>query len=173
MAPDYFSVMATESLSATLPKWKAWSESAEQQPALINASYPYPQKSPKFIGTIIQRYRLRAGYTPSAAFQKWIDEINSGVKDKLIPALRDCDMLLTDEEYARGGVEAGDALLQMSDFNGLIAQSQKHKAPIFNLTDAQLEQSGIVLETTKKSMRKFRKLYSEGADRILAIINNE
>jgi len=172
MAPDYFSVMATESLASTLPKWKAWSDSAEKQPALISASYPYPSKSPKFIGTIIQKYRLRSGITPSAAFQKWIDEINEGVSNTLVPALSECGMLLSQDRYTAGGISAGDALIQMSDFNGLIAQSQKHQAPIFNLTDEQLEQSGIVLERTKTSMENFRALYSDGADRILAIISD-
>ncbi len=171
MAPDYFSVMATESLSTTLPKWTAWSSKAKQQPALLNASYPYPAKNPKFIGTIIQKYRLRSGATPSAAFQKWIDEINVGVKRVLVPTLEQCGMLLEADQYAAGGIKAGDPVIQMSDFNGLIAQSQKHQAPIFSLTDKQLEQTGIVLERTKISMKSFNEIYSDGADRILNIIS--
>ncbi len=172
MAPDYFSVMATESLASTLPKWKAWSDAAKIQVALTSASYPYPDNNPKFIGTIIQKYRLRSGSTPSAAFQKWIDEINEGVRTTLIPALEKCGMLLDAKAYEAGGIEAGDAVIQMSDFNGLIAQSQKHQVPIFCLTDKQLEQTGIVLSRTKQSMKKFKKLYSDGADRILNIISN-
>lgn len=171
MAPDYFSVMATESLATTLPKWKAWSDTAKTLPALLSASYPYPDKSPKFIGTIIQRYRLRSS-KPSAAFQKWIDDINKGVRETLVPALGECEMLLEADRYALGSITVGDAIIQMSDFNGLIAQSQKHQAPIFDLTDAQLELTGVVLKTTKKSMENFRELYSDGADRIIAIISD-
>ncbi|GBE48435.1 chromosome-partitioning ATPase Soj [bacterium BMS3Bbin12] len=172
MAPDYFSVMATESLALTLPKWKAWSDTAKKQVVLIDASYPYPDKSPKFVGTIIQKYRLRSGSAPSAAFQKWIDEINDRVKTRLIPALEECGMLLDAKAYDAAGITAGDAVIQMSDFNGLIAQSQKYQAPIFCLTDEQLAQTGVVLKRTKESMERFKNLYSEGADRILSIISN-
>ena len=60
-------------------------------------------------------------------------------------------------------------LLQVPDFNSLIALSQEHNAPVFDLTDEQLQQDGVVLETTKKSMNQFRALFAEGADRIIAL----
>jgi len=169
MAPDYFSVMATDSLASVLPKWKAWSSQAMNLSVLQKATYPYPQINPKFLGTVVQKYRLREGETPSAAFQKWIDSIEGGVRDKLIPALNGCNMMLPEEVYANAGVVPQKPLLQMSDFNGLIALSQKHKAPVFALTDAQLEQTGIVLERTKKSMEQFRTLFSTGADKVIAL----
>lgn len=169
MAPDYFSVMATDSLASVLPKWKAWAKQAQGLSVLQKATYPFPVVAPKFLGTVIQKYRLREGQTPSAAFQKWIDEIEHGVKEKLIPALKGCDMLLPDAAYADIGLSVSQPLLQMSDFNGLIALSQKHKVPVFSLSDAQLEQTGVVLERTKQSMYKFRDLFAEAADRIIAL----
>lgn len=169
MAPDYFSVMATDSLASVLPKWKAWAKQAQSLSVLQKATYPFPRIEPKFLGTVIQKYRIREGHTPSAAFQKWIDEIEAGVKQKLIPALAGCDMLLPPEAYASIGLADGKPLLQMSDFNGLIALSQKHKVPVFALSDAQLEQTGIVLKRTKDSMNKFEKLFSEAADRIITL----
>jgi len=172
MAPDYFSVMATSSLASVLPKWAAWAHQAKAMPVLQKATYPFPIKTPKFLGTIVQKYRLRESETPSAAFQKWIDEIEEGVRTKLIPALRANDMVLSDEAYRAGGVELGQPLIQMSDFNSLIALSQKHKAPVFGLRDEQLEQRGIVLDRTKESMERFRELYSDGADRIIEIISH-
>jgi cellulose biosynthesis protein BcsQ len=172
MAPDYFSVMAIDSLASILPKWAAWARQAKATPILQKATYPFPDKNPKFLGTIIQRYRLRESKTPSAAFQKWIDEIEEGVKTKLIPVLKANDMLLPESAYAAAGTQLGEPLIQMSDFNSLIALSQKHKAPIFALKDRQLEQTGIVLGRTKKSMRQFRDLYSEGAHRIITIVKH-
>ncbi len=172
MAPDFFSAMATESLAITLPKWKAWSDSAKSLSALQNASYPFPNKQPKFLGTIVQKYRLRAGNAPSAAFQQWIDEIDKGVKSVLLPVLDKCGMLLEHSRYSDGSITPGDAIMQMSDFNGLIAQSQQHAAPIFDLTDEQLNQKGVVLDRTKESMQNFKQLYSQGADRVLSIIGN-
>lgn len=89
MAPDYFSVMATESLASVLPKWASWSKQAKKQPLLQNATYPFPDKKPMFLGTIVQKYRLREGRTPSAAFQKWINEIQEGIETRLIPMLKE------------------------------------------------------------------------------------
>lgn len=172
MAPDYFSVMATDSLSSVLPKWSAWAKQAKTLPILQKATYPFPDKNPKFLGTIIQKYRLREGAKPAAAFQQWIDEIEKGVSKKLIPILKETGMLLPDAVYDAADVKPNLPLIQMSDFNSLIALSQKHKTPIFGLSDAQLESTGIVLERTKKSMHQFRELYSEGADRIIKIIEN-
>ncbi len=171
MMPDYFSVMATDSLASVLPRWRAWSKKAQQQLILQNATYPFPNVTPKLLGTIVQNYRLRSG-GPSKAFQSWVDEIKAGVRDKLIPALRANNMLLPPEAYARAGAPLDKPLLQMSAYNGLIVRSQKYQAPIFDLTDAQLEQKGVVLERTKKSMKNFRRLYSEGADKIIGLTNN-
>ena len=173
MAPDYFSVMATDSLASVLPKWRAWAKQAQGVAVLQKATYPFPTVSPKFLGTVVQKYRLREGQTPSAAFQKWIDEIESGVQEKLLPALKAADMLMPDAAYQSIGIPPGKPLLQMSDFNSLIALSQKHKVPVFALSDAQLEQTGVVLERTKKSMLKFHELFSEAADRIMALTSYE
>jgi cellulose biosynthesis protein BcsQ len=170
MAPDYFSVMATDSLSSIIPKWSAWAKSAQNAPVLQNATYPFPTIHPKFLGTVIQKYRLRQGNTPSAAFQKWIDEIQQGVNKKLIPALDSSKMLLPSAVYAETKTALDKPLLQMSEFNGLIALSQKYKVPVFDLSDEQLEQTGIVLGRTKTSMKKFEKLFSEGADKVISLV---
>jgi cellulose biosynthesis protein BcsQ len=169
MAPDYFSAMAIDSLSTVLPRWKAWAIKANNQKILKEATYPLPVCDPKFLGTVIQKYRLREGDTPSAAFQKWIDTIAEKIDSTLLPSLAGAEMLLPAETYINAGAPLGRPLMQMSDFNGLIALSQKHSAPVFALTDAQLEQTGIVLERTKKSMHQFAEIFSGGADRIIAL----
>ena len=168
MAPDYFSVMATDSLASVLPKWKAWAKQAQGVSVLQKATYPFPKSDPKFLGIVVQKYRLREGQ-PSAAFQEWINEIEEGVQNKLVPALRGCDMLMPEGAYESIGVPLGKPLLQMSDFNSLIALSQKHKVPVFALKDAQLAQTGVVLKLTKKSMFKFRDLFSDAADKIIGL----
>ena len=184
MFPDYFSMMATESLASILSQWAAWSRHGRALPILREATYPFPDKIPKFLGTIIQNYRIREGTKPSAAFKTWIDAIGMAAERKLVPVLRENDMLLPMKLYHEvkwtqfdqislfPDEALGKPLLQMPDFNSLIALSQKHKAPIFDLTDAQLERDGIVLEQTKESMHRFRELYSEGADRILMLVEN-
>lgn len=182
MFPDYFSAMATESLAKILPKWSAWAKHAKTMDLLKNAIYPFPDKNPKFLGTIIQNFRVKKG-SPAAAFQRWIDEIKMGVLTKLMPVLNENDMLLSDELYEKASLIgsgetqlllfydgiASQPILLLSDFNTLIPLSQEHNAPVFNLTDTQLEKSGVVLEKMKKSMENFRSLFSDGADRIITL----
>ena len=187
MFPDYFSAMATESLASILPKWTAWARQGKALPVLREAIYPFPEKHPKFLGTIIQNYRIRKGI-PVAAFRQWIDEIRKGIESFLIPVLSQNDMLLPFELYEKAPQSSfhpptnpslfpqidydsvvSRPLLQMPDFNSLIARSQEHNAPVFDLTDEQLNQDGVVLENTKKSMHQFRALFAEGADRIIAL----
>ena len=172
MTPDYFSVMATNSLTSVLPKWSAWAKQAKSLPVLKNASYPFPDKNPKFLGTIVQKYRLREGNIPSAAFQEWIINIEERIVTKLIPVLKDKDMLLPSQVYEEVNLQIEKPLIQMSDFNSLIALSQKHQVPVFGLNDEQLEQRGVVLETTRKSMHRFQDLYADGADKIIKLIDH-
>ena len=169
MNPDYFSAMAIDSLASILPKWKSWATKAQSLDILRNASYPFPKANPRFLDTIIQKYRLQRGQIPAAAFQNWITEIEDGVRDKLLPVLRAANMLLPAATYTKHGYSPQQPFLQMSDFNSLIALSQEHQVPVFALTDSQIGKVGSVLEITKKSMKQFRKLFSKAADRVIAI----
>ena len=171
MMPDYFSAMATDSLASVLPKWSDWAKEAKKIKVLKEAIYPFPDKTPKFLGMIVQKFRPRDG-KPAAAFQRWIAEIEEGVNTKLIPVLKDHCMLLSCDIYKKAGHQVGQPLLQMSDFNSLIALSQEHKVPIFNLTDEQIGLTGSPRDITKKSMLKFRDLYATGADRIIKLVEH-
>ena len=90
--PDYFSSMALSSLARRLPRWKSWAVTAHGMDVLANADYPFPSPNVQFIGSIIQKYRPRLGKA-SKAFQHWIDELEAGMKTKLIPALEGAGML--------------------------------------------------------------------------------
>ena len=187
MFPDYFSAMATVSFASILPKWAAWAKHGKTLDLLKKAIYPFPDKHPKFLGTIIQNFRVREG-DPTAAFRQWIEDIKIGVQHKLIPVLRENDMLLPDELYYKANLIGSDGgqlqllpffeeiasqpILQLSDFKSLIACSQEHQAPVFNLTDVQLKTTGIALDNQKESMNKFRSLFSDGADRIITLTEN-
>jgi len=81
-------------------------------------------------------------------------------------------MLLPKGVYEEAGFHAEEPLLQMSDFNGLIARSQEHQVPIFELTDDQLKLGGGVLENTKESMARFRGLFDQAADRVISLISH-
>lgn len=85
-SPDYYSVMAIDSLTTILEKWNAWSKEAQKMNILKEAEYPFPNTTPKFLGTVIQNYRLRGG-KPTIGFQHWVDEINIAVKKRLVSQL--------------------------------------------------------------------------------------
>lgn len=172
MHPDYFSTMGIDSLANILPRWRAWGTAAQAMQILKEADYPFPDTRPRFMGSIIQKYRPRTGNVPAKAFQSWIDQLQQRLQTRLLPALENAGMLCLPEDYAAAGFVPAEPLLQMSDFNGLIARSQEHQVPIFELTDSQLDQVGIVLDRTKESMSKFEALLSEAADRVINLVKS-
>ena len=168
--PDYFSVMAVRSLAKVLPAWRKWAERAAGLQVLKEAVYPFPNVAPKFLGTIVQNYRLRAG-APAIAFQKWMDRISSSVSEELFPALSAVNMTLPEHVYKDHGVEEL-CLAKISDFNSLIAKSQEHQTPIFALTPAQIGQGGVVFQGTVKAQAVFEEIFSDLTDKVVSIVSD-
>jgi len=183
-SPDYFSVMAIDSLTGVLPRWRAWAKQAASMRILKEATYPFPDVIPKFLGTLVQKYRIRdrgsaqpsnqAGVPssgkPAEGFQRWITEINRIVEEKFVPMLRSHDMILSDERYTAMGIAKNRCLAEISDFNSLIAKSQDEQTPVFALTDSQIGLGGVLLERTKKSQDMFREIFGRLADIVLGLI---
>lgn len=170
-SPDYFSVMAIDSLATVLPNWHVWAEKAHSLQILKNAVYPFPQITPKFLGIIVQKYRPR-GKAPAAGFQNWIDKIEETVSSKFVPVLHKLGMMLPDQTYKDQGVGSGFCLATIPDFNTLIAKSQEAQTPVFALTPEQIGQVGVVLETTLKSRDNFKQIFSELADKVIGLTDN-
>ncbi len=80
-------------------------------------------------------------------------------------------MMLCAAAYNDAGIDPTKPMLQMPDFNSLIAKSQEHQVPIYQLTPAQLEQAGTVLSVTQWSHQDFERLFSEAADKVIKIID--
>jgi cellulose biosynthesis protein BcsQ len=172
-SPDFFSVMAIESLSTVMPRWKAWSDRARQNSTLKGAAYPYPDRTPKFIGTIIQKYRPRKG-AATVGFQKWINAINEKVITQLVKVLETSGMLLAKAKYEQVQEFLPNyCLAQIADFNTLIAKSQDHRTPVFALTDEQLGHVGTVLEGDKAKMKEFNDEFSHLADEVESLTADE
>jgi cellulose biosynthesis protein BcsQ len=191
-SPDYFSVMAIKSLTTILPGWAMWAKKAMNNSTLTQATYPFPKVTPKFLGTIIQKYRLSTSSEGqlSRGFQNWIDQINELVSTKFIPAIEPTSengkplkfekLTLPSQNYQKVLGEGKYCLAQFSDFNTLVALSQTHQTPIFALSDDQLSKpysllepkfkySGTVLDTMKESRDKFETVFSALADSIIEL----
>lgn len=169
--PDYFSSMALSSLAKALPRWQAWAKMAREIDVLQSADYPFPAPHVQFAGGIVQKYRPRLGKA-SKAFQNWIDKLEAGVKDMLVPALEGAGMLDAAEFKKKSGFEPWQWLLEVADFNSLIARSQDHQVPVYELRPDQLDgQKGAVWIQTKADMEIFETKFRECADRLISIVS--
>ena len=166
-SPDFFSTMAIDSLSDVIPRWHRWSVQAQASPILRDAAYPFPEKSPKFLGTVIQKFRPRGG-TPTVGFQHWIDSIGERVVTRLRPTLEGIGMMLPQDDYVNAGLNNQLCLALIADFNTLIALSQSSQTPVFALDDDVLG-VGIVLEQNQRKREEFFECFSDLADRVLAL----
>jgi cellulose biosynthesis protein BcsQ len=169
-SPDYFSVMAIDSLAAVLPRWSEWARRAHSSEALSTAAYPFPEPTLKFFGTIVQKYRKRLGGA-TVGFQDWINQINAAVSTKLFPQLNKYGLTLPPETYSEVGSTPANSycLAQIPDFNTLVATSQSHKRPVFALTDDMFGHVGTVLEQDRAKREDFYKMFSEFADRVIVL----
>lgn len=168
-APDFFSVMAIDSLASVLPRWYQWAQQAAAMPVLMNAAYPFPAPTTKLLGTIVQNFRPRGG-EPAMSFQRWIDELSDAIRDRLVPTARNSKLLMDKKRYRQANVPADSMIMvQIPDFNSLVALSQRCQKPVFAITPEDTEQSGVVLEGTLRNRDQFDNLFQDLADKVLAL----
>lgn len=166
--PDYFSLMAIDSLTRIMGAWKDWSDKVSSLKVVKDSTYPFPHPNSKFLGTIIQNFRKRGG-VPARAFREWIEKIQNEVSSTFFPALTQAGLALPDEAYSTNHLERGYTLATIPNFNSLIALSQKNQTPIFALSDEQIPQAGVVLQKTKENKDEFHRLFSELADKVIGL----
>lgn len=168
-SPDYYCSMAINSLSEVIPTWNKTYERLKNHSVFSEAIYRLPDTPPKFIGTISQRFKLRNG-TPSRAFQQWIDRININVNTNLVPSLKQNNMIIDEEKFHEVATpEEPYNIINLPDFNALIAQSQKYNVPIFALTPEQIEQVGKILEVSESSRDEFHETFTKLAQTEIAL----
>ncbi|TKC96419.1 ParA family protein [Polyangium fumosum] len=163
--PDYFCKQAIHSLAKVIPRWNT----EVQQFRDPSLSYPIPTQPPRFMGIISQKYRPRGG-APGAGFQRWINRIKESVDSALVPALTPLQMAIAPAQFQAAG--PGDTpynLINISDFNTLVTQSQKHSVPVPDLSDAQIERQGMVLDNMRVSRNEFRNIFFQLADSVIAL----
>ncbi len=166
--PDYFSSMALRSLARTLPRWQAWANMAYGLDVLAQADYPFPKPKTQFIGTIVQKYRPRNGKA-SGAFQKWIDELESNLASILIPSLEKGNMINVPDFIRKSGQPPYKPIMEVADFNSIIALSQEHQVPVYSLTPEQTGQQGAVWDQTFENMNTFKKAFENCADLVIKL----
>jgi len=172
-SPDYFSLMALNSLVSILPKWYRWSQKAGEMETLTkDAEYQFPKVHPKLLGIVVQDYTTYKK-KPAKNFQKWIDNIYETIKDQFIPTLQKIEMAFPSQTYQYINNENPYSLIEISNFATLSAISQREKTPVFALTDEQLASIGNVLTNQKDSVANFRKIFSTFAERVRKLTSDE
>jgi hypothetical protein len=78
-------------------------------------------------------------------------------------------MMLPGQVYAEQEIDDNFCLTKISNFNSLIALSQEHRTPIYDLTPEQLRQTGVVLRNNQEKQKEFRKTFSDLADKIIGL----
>ncbi|MDX0605552.1 AAA family ATPase [Sinorhizobium medicae] len=127
--PDPFSIMALQTLKVTLPRWVSWKRSAIN--LFEDSAYPLRPGTPKFIGTVIQRFNIRKGRA-AAPYRNNIDEINEVVGGEVFSALQAAGMALPLQNYA--GLEREHfCLAEIPDFQGLLPKAYEAGVPVFAL----------------------------------------
>ncbi len=105
----------------------------------------------------------------SKAFQNWIDQLINGLGHIWIPALEKAGMIQDDLFKERLALAPWDPILEVADFNSIIALSQEHQCPVYALTAAQADQQGAVWDQTKKSMDVFYKAFDTFAEKVFIL----
>jgi cellulose biosynthesis protein BcsQ len=165
LSPDVFSVMALESLARVVPRWVNWGRQSARLEALADADYPFKEPSLKFLGTIVQRYKIRGGEA-SQGFRKYFEAIDESIDHKLIPAFEKSDIMLPKSVYDAANLEGDYRLANIPDFNSLIAYAQKSQKPVFALDKEDMSSRGIIWKTQEVDIVRFREIFGKLAERI-------
>lgn len=140
--PDPFSLMALDTLQTVLPRWVRWKRASFE--LFAESAYPLPEGTPKFIGSLVQRFNVRKGRA-ARPYRDNIAEINSKISSTFFAALSRSGMTLTHAEYGPLAAESY-CLGQIPDFQGLLPKSNDVGVPIFELTDDEIKETGPILE---------------------------
>jgi len=70
---------------------------------------------------------------------------------------------------AKAGIEPWQPLMEVADFNSLIAFSQEHQVPVFALEQKHTDQTGAIWDRTEQSMMSFEQAFDEFAERLLKL----
>lgn len=150
--PDPFSVMAIDTLKNILPKWVLWKKNAVQ--LFADSAYPLPGGEPKFIGSLIQRFNVRNGRA-AKPYRDNITEIKNKISGEFFESISKVGMTLEPEQYTEAFIESGYCLDEIPDFQGLLPKSHQAGVPVFELLDAEINETGPVLDQMVKNRNNF------------------
>ncbi len=165
--PDPFSVMAIETLKSVLPRWVTWSKNSAT--LFSNAAYPLPTLTPKFVGALIQRFNIRKGKA-AKPYRDNIAEIKKGITEDLVPTLAKNGMVLA--AYPQSLLDNQYCLDEIPDFQGLLPKAYNIGVPVFELSNAEIGETGPVLAQMSEKRDLFLQQFDELAATLVAMLKN-
>jgi chromosome partitioning protein len=152
---DYFSKQALISLSKIILNWSNWNIKAKEY--FKESTYPLPNFTTKFIGYTVNNYKVRS-QKPAQAVKEVIEELDSVVKEKLVPSLKTNNNVIKLDTYK---------IAQTRDFNTLQQVSHQVNKPVFLLTKEDTKKSGNVAEIQGMNIDEFKETFDNFADFII------
>lgn len=171
MLPDVFSVMAVDSLSTALPGWIQWAKRVKNaglfnDPDLI---YPFEPREPKFLGTILQRFKLRSG-KPTKSFDTYFKSLEEAIENIFIPAMEKNGLLLDKEIYKEHAPDY--RLANIQDFNSLIATAQQEGKPVFELSEPDLHTGGQARKNQINTIKEYENIFKDLAKKVIGLTDS-
>ncbi|MER9677562.1 ParA family protein [Mesorhizobium sp. M0208] len=164
--PDPFSIMALDTLTTVLPRWVSWKKGAVD--LFANSAYPLPAGIPKFVGVLIQRFNIRKGKA-AKPYRDNIGEIKAKVSGSVFKAWAAVGMTLPTADY-EGIADDAFCLGEIPDFQGLLPKSHEAGVPVFDLSDAEIHETGPVMAGFQEKRGSFRAQFDEIGAKIIAIL---
>lgn len=162
-SPDPFSLMALNTLKVMLPRWANWL--VQNGPQFDSSSYPFNKEPPKLLGAIIQRFNVRRGKA-ARPYRDNINDIKLHIKDELMPVLNNFRMTLPQATYGNDLINNGLCLSEIPNFQGLLPKAIDSGVPVFTLTDAEIDETGAVLEAMAEKRDNFNAIFTDLAGEI-------
>ncbi len=167
--PDPFSIMALSTLQAALPRWVEWKKSAVA--LFSDSAYPLLEGVPKFCGSIIQRFNIRNGKA-AKPYRDNIQEIKEKLGQDFFSAMTKSGMVYTAEQYGADFIAAQYCLAEIPDFQGLLPKAHHAGVPVFDLTDAEIGETGPVLAGLQSKRGLFATQFASMAEKITALMEH-
>jgi len=165
--PDPFSIMAINTLKSTLPRWADWKRTSI--PLFAESAYPLLDGLPKFSGTLIQRFNIRNGRA-AKPYRDNIDEIKLVMSTDFFKSIQSAGMAFTPDEYGADFITNHYCLSEIPDFQGLLPKANQSEVPVFDLTDADIGETGPVLSGMQAKRTLFKEKFSEITDKLVSLL---